>query len=423
MDRKVLEERRRRKKQQLLIRRYTKIGVCIAAVILLLVFLIRGVIGPLLHKGGSDGNVQETGAGQVATTQGTSESGADISSDISSDDGVTGDTSEGDVAEGDSTGENDSVPDVQTSSIQTSSKSSLEAIRVPLKGSADVEKAACLTPGWHTTQSGTWYQNPDGTYYADGFMTVNGIQYSFGADGYIETGWITKGVNDYYFNEDGSYNPDKKRPMLCLTFDDGPGQYTMDLLNCLEENGAHATFFMVGQNVQYFEDEVRKMKEIGCELGNHSWDHPDLFTLDLDQVDQQMGSTDDALINACGQESTVCRAPFGNGNEDIYAIVGKPFILWSLDSEDWKLMDADADYNSVMNGDLTDGSIILMHDIHEPSVEAAKRIIPDLVSQGYRLVTVSEMAEAKNVKLQNVRYTDFWQSSLNAGLVPGYNIE
>ena len=83
-------------------------------------------------------------------------------------------------------------------------------------------------------------------------------------------------------------------------------------------------------------------------------------------------------------------------------------------------MDADADYNAVMNGDLTDGTIILMHDIHEPSVQAAIRLIPDLIARGYKLVTVSEMAEAKNVTLQNACYVDFWPSTLSNGGVPGY---
>ena len=73
-----------------------------------------------------------------------------------------------------------------------------------------------------------------------------------------------------------------------------------------------------------------------------------------------------------------------------------------------------------MNGDLTDGTIILMHDIHEPSVKAALRLIPDLIAQGYKLVTVSEMAEAKNVTLQNACYVDFWPSTLSNGDVPGY---
>lgn len=84
-------------------------------------------------------------------------------------------------------------------------------------------------------------------------------------------------------------------------------------------------------------------------------------------------------------------------------------------------MDATADYNAVMNGDLTDGSIILMHDIHEPSVQAALKLIPDLVAQGYKLMTVSELAEAKDVTLQNTTYSQFWDSQLTAGNVPGYN--
>ena len=83
-------------------------------------------------------------------------------------------------------------------------------------------------------------------------------------------------------------------------------------------------------------------------------------------------------------------------------------------------MNAEADYNAVMNGDLTDGSIILMHDIHEPSVEAAIRLIPDLIAKGYKLVTVSEMAQAKGVNLQLASYSDFWQSSLDNGAVAGY---
>ena len=208
--------------------------------------------------------------------------------------------------------------------------------------------------------------------------------------------------------------------MLALTFDDGPGQYTDELLDCLEQNNAHATFFMLGQNVSAYPDAPKRMLELGCEVGSHSWDHTQLTTIDLDAVAKQFSDTDDALIQACGQGASVARAPYGDGNSDIYNTVNKPFFMWSLDTEDWKLMDADADYNAVMNGDLTDGTIILMHDIHEPSVKAALRLIPDLIAQGYKLVTVSEMAEAKNVTLQNACYVDFWPSTLSNGDVPGY---
>ena len=228
-------------------------------------------------------------------------------------------------------------------------------------------------------------------------------------------------MKDYYFNEDGSYDPSKVRPMLALTFDDGPGEYTDELLDCLEQNNAHATFFMLGQNVSSYPDAPKRMLELGCEVGSHSWDHTQLTTIDLDAVAKQFSDTDDALIQACGQAASVARAPYGDGNSDIYNTVNKPFFMWSLDTEDWKLMDADADYNAVMNGDLTDGTIILMHDIHEPSVKAALRLIPDLIAQGYKLVTVSEMAAAKNVTLQPAKYAEFWQSALDAGYVPGYN--
>ena len=88
---------------------------------------------------------------------------------------------------------------------------------------------------------------------------------------------------------------------------------------------------------------------------------------------------------------------------------------------DWSYMDAELDYQEIMvKTDLADGSIILMHDIHEPSVECACRIIPELIERGYKLVTISEMAEAKNVKLQNAVYTDFWNTSLANGIVAGF---
>ena len=122
-------------------------------------------------------------------------------------------------------------------------------------------KVSSLTPGWHEDSSGRWYQNADGTYYTNGFAEIDGVKYAFDSNGYMQTGWVTKGVNDYYFNEDGSYNAEKKRPLIALTFDDGPGQYTDKLLDCLEENNAHATFFMLGQLVGQYPDEVKRMVE------------------------------------------------------------------------------------------------------------------------------------------------------------------
>lgn len=360
-------ERIRRKKRQMMIRRFTRLGIFATAAILFTVFLVKGIILPIADRIG--GNDDREVVAQVEEVE----------------------------------------------------KDPLAAIRQPLKGKSDLAKLSVRTPGWHDSADGRWYQNADGTYFSSGFQTIDGVQYSFDENGYMQTGWVTKGVNDYYFNDNGSYNPEKQRPMLALTYDDGPGEYTNELLDCLEENNAKATFFMLGQNVEVYPDVPKRMLELGCEIGTHSWDHPNLFQCSYDEVANQFTKTDDALIAACGQAATVARAPYGNSNEDIRAIVDKPFFMWSLDSLDWSYLDAEKDYDVIMNGDLTDGSIILMHDIHRPSIDASLRIIPELVEKGYKLVTLSEMAEAKGVDLQVASYSDFWRSSLDAGEVAGYN--
>lgn len=370
---------------------------CVVAAILLLVFVVRGVILPIVnHAGGGSNKDAETVNVQANT--------AGASTDSSTKDG----TASTDTAASDT----------------DSADSGTDATVMPVKGSAAGERLSVMTPGWHEDSTGKWYQNPDGTYYVNGFADIDGTTYSFDKKGYMQTGWVEKGVKDYYFNEDGSYDPSKKRPMIALTFDDGPGEYTETLLDTVEKYNIHVTFFMLGQNVEGHESTIQRMVKLGCEIGNHTWDHPEqtLPNMDLDSVMQEFQKTDDALVKACGQAPTVCRAPYGAITDEQISAVGKPFFMWSTDSLDWKLMDADADYNQIMNdSSLGDGSVILMHDIHEPSVKCAtEKLIPALIDQGYKLVTVSELAEAKDVTLQSASYSDFWDSSLQAGRVAGY---
>lgn len=373
---------------------------CVVAAILLLIFVVRGVILPIVnHAGGGSSKDAET-VNVQANTAGTSTDNSAEDASASSDSGSS-----------DSSGDS------------SSDNSSTDATVMPVKGTAAADKLSVMTPGWHEDSTGKWYQNPDGTYYINGFAEIDGTTYSFDENGYMQTGWVEKGVKDYYFNEDGSYDPTQKRPMIALTFDDGPGEYTETLLDTVEKYNIHVTFFMLGQNVEGRESTVQRMVQLGCEIGNHTWDHPSqtLPNMDLDSVVQEFQKTDDELVKACGQAATVCRAPYGAITEEQMAAVGKPFFMWSTDSLDWKLMDADADYNEIMNSDLSDGSIILMHDIHEPSVKCAtEKLIPELVNEGYKLVTVSELAAAKDVTLQSASYSDFWDSSLQAGRVAGY---
>lgn len=384
MDKRVLRERMRKKQQQIRRRQMMKKGAYVVAVILVLIFVIRGIILPVINRAGG-GNTEKPQQVQAETDSTTTDSSSDSTD--------TGDTS-----------------------TETNA-----AIRQPVKGQSDLTKAAQLTAGWHDDENGKWYQNADGTYFAGGMQEIDGSTYYFDDNGYIKTGWVEVGFDDYYFNDDGTYDPRQHKTRIAFTFDDGPGEYTDELLDCLEENNAHATFFMLGQNVGSWESTVQRMADIGCEIGSHSWDHPNLYDLSMDSVAKEFSDTDAALEKACGQKASVARAPYGNWSDDIISTVGKPFFTWSLDSMDWSYLDVNKDYDAVMNGDLTDGSIILMHDIHEPSVQAAIKMIPELVQKGYKLMTVSELAAAKRVTLQGANYSDFWDSSLQKGIVAGYS--
>lgn len=384
MDKRVLRERMRKKQQQIRRRQMMKKGAYVVAIILVLIFVIRGIILPVINRAGG-GNTEKPQQVQAETDSTTTDSSSDSTD--------TGDTS-----------------------TETNA-----AIRQPVKGQSDLTKAAQLTTGWHDDENGKWYQNADGTYFAGGMQEIDGSTYYFDDNGYIKTGWVEVGFDDYYFNDDGTYDPSQHKTRIAFTFDDGPGEYTDELLDCLEENNAHATFFMLGQNVGSWESTVQRMADIGCEIGSHSWDHPNLYDLSMDSVAKQFSDTDAALEKACGQKASVARAPYGNWSDDIISTVGKPFFTWSLDSLDWSYLDVNKDYDAVMNGDLTDGSIILMHDIHEPSVQAAIKMIPELVQKGYKLMTVSELAAAKGVTLQGANYSDFWDSSLQKGIVAGYS--
>ena len=384
MDKRVLRERMRKKQQQIRRRQMMKKGAYVVAIILVLIFVIRGIILPVINRAGG-GNTEKPQQVQAETDSTTTDSGSDSTD--------TGDTS-----------------------TETNA-----AMRQPVKGQSDLTKAAQLTTGWHDDENGKWYQNADGTYFAGGMQEIDGSTYYFDDNGYIKTGWVEVGFDDYYFNDDGTYDPSQHKTRIAFTFDDGPGEYTDELLDCLEENNAHATFFMLGQNVGSWESTVQRMADIGCEIGSHSWDHPNLYNLSMDSVAKEFSDTDAALEKACGQKASVARAPYGNWSDDIISTVGKPFFTWSLDSLDWSYKDVNKDYDEVMNGDLTDGSIILMHDIHEPSVQAAIKMIPELVQKGYKLMTVSELAAAKGVTLQGANYSDFWDSSLQKGIVAGYS--
>lgn len=297
---------------------------------------------------------------------------------------------------------NSSAKNANSSTVEVqAAEDTGEAGKQPVMSASDVDKLkAAPSIGWHQDENGWWYQNRDGSYYQDGWQEVNGSTYYFNSNGYILTGWQTIDDKDCYFDEDGKYDETKQRPMIALTFDDGPGEYTEELINCLVENNAKATFFMLGQNVEAYPEISKELSDAGMELGNHSYSHPDLVTIGAEAAAQQVSNTDAALKAATGFEATVMRPPGGSFNDSVKAAIDHPLIIWSIDTRDWATKSEDQTYQVVMDN-AQDGSVVLMHDIHEWSVKAAIRMIPDLIAKGFKLVTVSELAEAKGKTLQS----------------------
>lgn len=185
---------------------------------------------------------------------------------------------------------------------------------------------------------------------------------------------------------------DITRPMVALTFDDGPradvGNRIMDYLEAVDGRG---TFFMVGQLVREFPDEVKRMAENGHEVANHSWDHDiHLSRESSDYILSEFSKTDDAISSVCGVVPEVYRLPGGNISDTVNSTLSKPLIYWSIDTLDWKTKDPDKTFETV-KAEVTDGSIVLMHEIYEATGKACEQMIPWLHDQGYQLVTISEL--------------------------------
>lgn len=189
--------------------------------------------------------------------------------------------------------------------------------------------------------------------------------------------------------------------LIAFTFDDGPSNNTVKLLDGLKERNVPATFFMCGKNgshgTENHMDLLYRMVREGHQLGNHSFTHPSIGSLSGSAVASQFGQVETRLFQAMGGSYTdFVRTPGGALNSTIRNNCGAPIILWSVDTLDWKTRNADSVYNSIIKSS-KDGSIVLMHDLYATSVTGALRAIDTLKKQGYEFVTVSELMRRKGI--------------------------
>lgn len=180
---------------------------------------------------------------------------------------------------------------------------------------------------------------------------------------------------------------------VALTFDDGPGVYTPQLLDILREANAKATFFVLGSKVAGGAAVLQRMQHEGHQVGNHTWSHPDLARLPADAVRSEMARTNEAIVQAIGNKPTTVRAPYGSINPAVLAEMGGlglASVLWSVDTRDWADRNSDIVCQRAVGGAQA-GAIILLHDIHKTSVDAVPCIIDGLRKHGYEMVTVATL--------------------------------
>ncbi len=203
---------------------------------------------------------------------------------------------------------------------------------------------------------------------------------------------------------------DPSRPMIALTFDDGPhGSNTPRLLSILEMYGAKATFFVVGSRISGREAILQRAIADGCEIGNHSYGHETLTRTSHAKTVQTLNSTSDLIQSACGVRPTLMRPPGGAVDTRTMQTIGSlgmSAIMWNIDTLDWKTRNPQATISCVLNN-VKDGDIILMHDIHSTTVDACGALIPELINRGYQLVTVSQLAAARGGMVPGGKYFSF----------------
>ena len=249
------------------------------------------------------------------------------------------------------------------------------------------------------------YYNNNSSYYMtfysyifDGNMLSNNID-SFLID--VDNSTIVKTEdNDFAYDpitNNKSYKEDK---LVALTFDDGPNYNTNRILNILNKYNVKATFFVLGTKIKGNEYILQKMFDSGMEIGNHTFNHLLLTKYSEDKIKEEIESTSNLIYNVIGKKPMLLRPSYGSFNNKIKKVTTMPIIIWNIDTLDWKYHNSKRISNRIFSK-VKDGDIVLMHDIYSATANALDIIIPRLLNDGYKLVTVSELFYYKEISLES----------------------
>jgi peptidoglycan/xylan/chitin deacetylase (PgdA/CDA1 family) len=188
--------------------------------------------------------------------------------------------------------------------------------------------------------------------------------------------------------------------LIAFTFDDGPNRrYTPQVLELLQKYHAHATFFLIGQEVVRFPEMVKKIEAAGMEIGNHGMNHKWLHKITADEIQKEITGGSDAITSAGGKKPYLYRLPGGFASDDASKLLGSlgyTVIGWSVDTRDWRMSATAEGIERIVMRDAAPGRIVIMHDgsVHrEGTIQALSHVLPALEGQGYKIVSIGELLQ------------------------------
>ncbi len=261
------------------------------------------------------------------------------------------------------------------------------------------QTSGVMQTGWVELGEDTYYFEEETGAGKDGIFEIDGAKYGFMGGLMVKNHRALADKHLYYFGGDGKVTReiDGTKPMVAVTYDDGPSQYTDSILDTFEEYGQKCTFFIVGDRINWNEDVTRREAELGMEQGSHTYSHDRLTSLGSEGQTETLNKMAAELERVTGNGPTCLRPPEGRFDDNLKEVCKNleyPIVLWSIDSEDWKSRNADTVCSRII-GKVKDGDIILCHDLYASTAEATKRFVPALVEAGFQLVTVEELGLLK----------------------------
>lgn len=185
---------------------------------------------------------------------------------------------------------------------------------------------------------------------------------------------------------------------VALTFDDGPSKHTTKLLNLLDEYNIKATFFVIGRNIEGNEEALIDAYQRGHEIAIHTYNHKDLTTLSLEEVEKEIELTKEKIMELGITPSNLVRPPYGRVSQEILNNIDYPFVAWSVDVEDWKTSRPWNVRKKILNT-IDENEIMLLHDGKTSTIEGLENVLT-LIADEYRFITVSDLFEENEVEIE-----------------------